>query len=201
MPYIIAVIALVIASVGFTLFQSSNTTIVSTAAQPVAVEQGMDTTGTSSTNTLASVDSNTSADGSDTPPGKTPLPPAYTPPKPTPSPAPVPVPTPKPVPAPVPHTTYKNGTYSAQANYRVPAGPHQMQVTVTLANDKITSVRVVYDARTAGDGYTMSFDGSYQSEVIGQNLGSVNPSRIAGASLTTAAFKNALGSIRSQATS
>jgi outer membrane biosynthesis protein TonB len=194
MPYIIAVIALVIASVGFTLFQSSNTTAVSTTAEPVAVERGVEAPNASSTTST-----DTGVTGDNTTPTKTPLP-TDTPP--TPTPVPTPTPTPKPVPTPTPRTTaYKNGTYSAQASYRVPAGPHQMQVTITIANDKITSANIAYDARTANDGYTMSFNDSYQSEVIGQNLGSVNPSRIGGASLTTNAFNSALGSIRNQATS
>jgi uncharacterized protein with FMN-binding domain len=197
MPYIIAVVALVIASIGFTLFQSSNTPVANTPAEPVAtMEQPAVTTDTPPTpapTPAPTPDSSTANTPPQVPSGNTP--------KPTPTPAPTPAPTPKPTPTPVPVSTnkYKDGTYTTQASYRVPAGPHQMQVTVTVSNDKITSANIVYDARTANDGYTMSFNDSYKSQVIGQNLGSVSPSRVGGASLTTNAFNSALATIRTQA--
>lgn len=98
-----------------------------------------------------------------------------------------------------PATTYNNGTYSTSKTYRTPDGSYTMNVSITLANDTVTSVSTTFDSKAQRDGYTKRFSNSYQSYVLGKDLESVNLSRVGGASLTTGAFNSALNTIRSQA--
>ena len=189
MPYIIVVIALVIASVGFTFFQSSHTAASKTPSEPLAIEHSNEKIVTSTLGQKISA--------SDV---------AVTPDVPseiiTPTETPKPAPTPKsaPVPAmPVSTNAYKNGTYRTQASYRTPGGQYQIDITLSVSDDKITNTIVSFNAG-ASDSYSKAFSRAYQSSVAGENLGTVHPSRIGGASLTTRAFNSTLDTIRSQAT-
>ncbi len=74
-----------------------------------------------------------------------------------------------------------------------------MNVSVTVQNDKVTGSSISFDAKGADSGYSKRFAGEYQSQVIGKELGSVNLSRVGGASLTTNAYNSALADIKSQA--
>ena len=116
-----------------------------------------------------------------------------------------PVPAPAPAPATIPKKTvsasvYRNGTYSATGSYMSPGGYDQLGVSVTLQNDIITAATVT---NMAGDGrssrYQNAFISGYKPYVIGQNIASVNLSRVSGASLTPQGFNDALSQIMSQA--
>lgn len=201
MPYIIVVIALVIASVGFTFFQSPHTAVSKTPSESLAIEHSNgdgDTTLVSKPPIL----NNEIPTSENIPPEI--VPPIEEPlksPKPIPKPAPIPQPLPAPVPVPVVSVntnTYKNGTYRTQASYRTPGGQYQIDVTLSVSEDKITSTTVTWNAG-GNDGYSKGFNRAYQSSVSGQDLGTVHPARIGGASLTTRAFNKALDSIRSKA--
>ena len=197
MPYIIAVVLLVVASVGFTLFQTSNNPVTNSFSEPVAIEQ---TDTTSSTPEETPIVPDVTVPSSI--PTETPASPSNTlpKPKPTPTPAPAPTPAPKPTPTPAPinTTAYKNGTYRTSSSYRTPDGQYLMEVGVTVSNDIITSTSLSF-TKGGGDSYSKKFNNSYQSTVIGRDLSTVHPSRIGGASLTTRAFNSALDTIRSQA--
>ena len=73
-----------------------------------------------------------------------------------------------------------------------------MNFSATISYDKVTNTSVSFLAG-GGDSYSKRFSNAYQSTVIGQDLGTVHPSRIGGASLTTRAFNTALDTIRQQA--
>lgn len=197
MPYIIVVIVLVVASVGFTFFQSSHTSVSNTPSQTLAVEvqkEADDIPTDNGTFPNPETNSSTSAPTKDTTPVEEPTPhPAKTPPSPS------PVPTPSPATVPVNTNTYKNGTYSTKAFYRTPDGQYQMTVNLSVLDDEITDTTVSWSTG-GGDGYSKTFARSYQSTVVGKDLGTVHLSRIGGASLTTKAFNNTLDTIRSQAT-
>ena len=199
MPYIIVVIALVIASVGFTFFQSTHTAVAKTPSESLAIEHS---NGDSDTTLVSEppILNNEIPTSENIPPEI--VPPIEEPlksPKLIPKPAPTPQPSPVPVPVvPVNTNTYKNGTYRTQASYRTPGGQYQIGVTLTVSDDKVTSTSVTFNTG-GGDSYSKAFNRSYQSSVAGQNLGTVHPARIGGASLTTNAFNKALDSIRSQA--
>ncbi|MCB9812703.1 hypothetical protein H6778_03535 [Candidatus Nomurabacteria bacterium] len=225
MPYIIAVLTLVVVAVGFTLYEPSNTKDQRlTSASPTLTEL-KDVVSTELSEAHPSTTPHQEAElvmiETDTEPVTTPEPmvienelsvsntpirtsvqnptPEQTPsssPEPTPAPSPTPTPTPAPT---VPANTFANGTYTTSVDYRVPSHNYTMGVSVTITDDMITAVNVTYDSRTAKDSYTRRFDKAYASYVVGEALDGIQTSRIGGASLTTKAFNKALDTIEAQA--
>lgn len=98
-------------------------------------------------------------------------------------------------------SSYKDGTYTATASYSVPHGEqNSIAAEVTVAGGKIVSVKTTdnYSDHESAM-YISGFESSVNSSASGQLLATYSPSRIGGASLTTAAFDDALDTIRSQA--
>ena len=98
-------------------------------------------------------------------------------------------------------SSYKDGTYTATASYSVPRGEqNSIAAEVTVADGKIVSVKTTdnYSDHESAM-YISGFESSVNSSASGQSLATYSPSRIGGASLTTAAFGDALDTIRSQA--
>ena len=98
-------------------------------------------------------------------------------------------------------SSYKDGTYTASANYGVPHGfQNSIKVTLTVTNGKVTSAEASHDYNDRESGmYVDSFDSSLDSAVVGKAIASLSPSRIGGASLTTYGFDDALAIIANQA--
>lgn len=96
--------------------------------------------------------------------------------------------------------TYKDGTYTEPGRYVSPNGAESIEVTVTLANNIITSADVKGDA-TDGESqeHQQDFISAYKSFVVGKNINQVSLSRIAGSSLTTNGFNSALDLIKADA--
>lgn len=91
-------------------------------------------------------------------------------------------------------------TYSATADYVVPAGTNQITVELTVAGDKITGAKATYntgDDKSAQ--FAEAFDKEFAGTVVGQSLSTYTPATIAGASLTTQGFTAALDQIRAEA--
>jgi cytoskeletal protein RodZ len=204
MPYIIAVLALVILGTGYTLFQNNDTPLaenqeipssipVTNEVQPVTTDSFDDSDGRidddEEDNDENEEDYDDNPSASDTP--KSTAPPTTNEPAPRPA-----NPTPAPI---VDNNTYSNGTYYATKSYRTPDGTYQMNVSVTVKNDAVTGSTLSFDANGSRDGYSKRFSSGYQNQVIGQDLGGLSLSRVGGASLTTKAFNSALDTIRSQA--
>ncbi len=201
MPYFITVLALVVLSVGFTLFQSQPE-VAQGASESSSLDKMEETVqsiiATDTPAIITDIIEDVSPAGEMPAESKTPSQPtAPSTNNPTPS---TPTPT-TPTPAPAIATDYRNGTYSTQSSYRTPGGTYQINVNLTIANDKITDSTVSFDSKGARDGYSKRFSNSYQSVIVGQDLGSASLTRVGGASLTTRAFNNAIISIRRQATS
>ena len=97
-------------------------------------------------------------------------------------------------------SVYKDGTYSATGSYFSPGGPDKLGVTLTLANDVVTSVSVTPEA---GDGtsarYQQRFISGYKTYVVGQNIASIHLTRVSGSSLTPIGFDDALAQIKAEA--
>ncbi len=96
---------------------------------------------------------------------------------------------------------YKNGTYSANGSYLSPGGHESIGVTITVANDKITSVSVT---ATGPDPesirYEKRFASGISSIVVGKTLDQATVSgRVNGSSLTGDGFNAALTTIIEQA--
>jgi cytoskeletal protein RodZ len=97
-------------------------------------------------------------------------------------------------------TTYKNGTYEATVTYVVPnRKTYSMDVSLTLTDDVITTAAVSYGDGAEKDPNAQRFDAAYKSLVIGQKLDAIQLSRVGGASLTTNAFNEAAGTIKTKA--
>lgn len=195
MPYIIAVLALVVVGVGFTLFQSQTqpsdiTTDESTSSldkfEDVIVggnEEVIEVTANPE-----SVTENEAATADNTPPPTS----AITETTPTSVTTPTPTPT-------TPTYDYENGTYTSHISYRTPDGNYSMDVTLTISNDKVVASDISYDSKTLRDSYTTRFNKSYETYVTGKNLDSVSLSRVGGASLTSNAFNKAVADIKAKA--
>ncbi len=97
-------------------------------------------------------------------------------------------------------STYKDGTYTATGSYRSPGGQDQIQITVALKNDIITSVSAV---PMAGDReskeYQAKFISGYQSVVVGKDISTLKLGAVSGSSLTPIGFNDAITQIKTQA--
>lgn len=97
-------------------------------------------------------------------------------------------------------SSYKDGTYSASIDYSVPHGTNSLTAKLTIKDGTVTAVNVDNDYSDNESGmYIDSFENAIQGAVVGQDVGSLSLSRLAGASLTTQAFNNALTTIRNDA--
>jgi uncharacterized protein with FMN-binding domain len=98
-------------------------------------------------------------------------------------------------------STYENGTYSATGSYLSPGGRESIGLTVTIENGVITSTELTQNA-TDGEAreYQSAFAGGYSELVVGKNVNEVSLSRVAGSSLTSNGFNDALDQIKADAT-
>jgi len=93
-------------------------------------------------------------------------------------------------------------TYTGSGTYLTPARTnHKIDVTLTVEGGIVTDADVVYDG---GAGFSNPnqerFDGAYKAQVVGKSLSEISLSRVGGASLTSAAFNEAVASIRATQT-
>lgn len=99
-------------------------------------------------------------------------------------------------------SSYKDGSYSATADYYVPHGDESIQVMVKLQNGVITDASI---QNSEGDPesarFQEDFAASYKSYVVGKSISSLQLGVISGASDTTQGFEDALSQIASKAQS
>lgn len=97
-------------------------------------------------------------------------------------------------------STYANGTYSATGSYISPGGRESIELTVTITDGVITATEIKNNA-TAADSkeYQEIFADNYKSQVVGKSVDEVSLSRVAGSSLTSTGFNNALDQIKDDA--
>lgn len=97
-------------------------------------------------------------------------------------------------------SSYADGTYTTQTSYFTPRRTeHEIDITLTVADGVVTDATVLYDGGTAQTPNHTRFDEAYRSEVVGVALDEVALSRTGGASLTSAAFNEAVDTIKQQA--
>lgn len=96
---------------------------------------------------------------------------------------------------------YKDGSYQATGSYRTPGGSESLTVKVTLAsNGTIQSVDLERDPTTReAEEYQGKFESGYKAQVVGKSINDVQLSRVAGSSLTSNGFNQALESIKEDA--
>jgi uncharacterized protein with FMN-binding domain len=97
-------------------------------------------------------------------------------------------------------TGYKDGTYSADGNYRSPNGTETVGVQLTLANGTVSAVEITEHPSNPN---TRKFQGQFASgiaeQVVGKSLDEINVSKVAGSSLTSGGFNQAVEAIKAQA--
>jgi uncharacterized protein with FMN-binding domain len=95
---------------------------------------------------------------------------------------------------------YRDGTYTADGSYQAPSGTEKITVTLTLADDKVTAVRIGTHATDPNAiHYQTAFAGGISSVVVGKEIATLQVSRVAGSSLTSSGFRAALAAIEKKA--
>jgi uncharacterized protein with FMN-binding domain len=95
---------------------------------------------------------------------------------------------------------YADGTYTAEGSYATPESVESISVTVTLENDVVTEVEVTGDPQKRESmQYQGQFIGGIADVVVGEDIDDISVSRVAGSSLTSAGFNQAIEAIRAEA--
>ncbi|WP_374974856.1 FMN-binding protein [Microbacterium trichothecenolyticum] len=98
--------------------------------------------------------------------------------------------------------SYADGTYTAEGSYATPESVETISVTVTLENDVITAVEVTGDPqKRESEQYQGQFIGGIADVVVGEDIDDIQVSRVAGSSLTSNGFNEAIQAIKSEAAS
>lgn len=96
--------------------------------------------------------------------------------------------------------SYTDGSYTAEGSYATPESVETIVVTVTLAGDVITDVEVTGDPQKSESvQYQGQFIGGIADVVVGQDIDEISVSRVAGSSLTSGGFNDAIEAIKSEA--
>ena len=97
-------------------------------------------------------------------------------------------------------SVYVDGTYTAEGSYATPESVETVSVTITLAGDVVTAVEVTGDTQTRESvQYQSRFIGGIAEVVVGKNIDELSVSRVAGSSLTSGGFNQALEAIKAEA--
>jgi len=95
---------------------------------------------------------------------------------------------------------YADGTYEASGDYQSPNGIETVDVTITLAGDKVTDVKVVgHGQAPESREYQGQFIDGIAAEVVGKDIDEISVDRVAGSSLTSGGFMKALDAIKADA--
>jgi uncharacterized protein with FMN-binding domain len=97
---------------------------------------------------------------------------------------------------------YADGEYTAEGSYATPESVETISVTITLDGGTITDVEVVGDPqKSESEEYQGEFIGGIADVVVGKSIDEIQVSRVAGSSLTSGGFNQAIEEIKSQAAS
>jgi hypothetical protein len=97
-------------------------------------------------------------------------------------------------------STYTDGDYEATGNYISPNGKEEIDVSVTLAGDVITAVTVTPEATNpTAIQYQTQFADGIAALVVGKDIDDIDVSRVAGSSLTSGGFNEAIEAIKADA--
>ncbi len=97
-------------------------------------------------------------------------------------------------------SNYKDGTYNATGTYSTPGGRESIDLTVTITDGVITATELKENAQSGeARTYQADFASGYKTLVVGKSVDEVTLSRVAGSSLTSNGFNQALEQIKSDA--
>jgi cytoskeletal protein RodZ len=95
---------------------------------------------------------------------------------------------------------YKDGTYAATGSYATPGGQESVDLEVKLMGDTVQSIELTQNAITGeAKDYQARFASGYKSMVVGKSIDEISLSRVAGSSLTSAGFNDAIDQIKNDA--
>jgi uncharacterized protein with FMN-binding domain len=96
--------------------------------------------------------------------------------------------------------SYKDGTYSADGTYKSPNGTETVGVQLTLASGKVSAVEITqHPSNPNTRKFQGEFAGGIAEQVVGKSLDEIKVSKIAGSSLTSGGFNQAVEAIKTQA--
>lgn len=102
--------------------------------------------------------------------------------------------------APAATGAYKDGTYSAEGNYVSPNGTETVGVELALAGGTVSDVMITpHPSNPNTRKFQGEFAGGIKSQVVGKKLDEIKVSKVAGSSLTSGGFNQAVEKIKSQA--
>lgn len=95
---------------------------------------------------------------------------------------------------------FKDGTYTASSTYSTPGGQENIDVSITLTDNRVTDSSVQQiPSDPEAEQYQVSFRENYKPLVIGKDITEINLTRVSGSSLTSRGFNDALEQIKNQA--
>lgn len=95
---------------------------------------------------------------------------------------------------------YADGTYTAEGSYQTPETIEKISVTLTLTDGKVTGVEVTGDPQAPEtERYQGEFIAGIADVVEGIAIDELSVSKVAGSSLTSGGFNQALADIKEQA--
>jgi uncharacterized protein with FMN-binding domain len=97
-------------------------------------------------------------------------------------------------------SVYQDGTYSADGTYVSPNGTETVGVELTLSSGSVTAVNITQHPSNPN---TRKFQGEFASgiaaQIVGKSIDELNVSKVAGSSLTSGGFNQAVEKIKSEA--
>ena len=98
-------------------------------------------------------------------------------------------------------STYADGTYDATGSYISPGGRESIKLSVTIKDGVITETSIENQATDSeAKQYQQMFSNNYKELIVGKKVTEVKSlSRVAGSSLTSNGFNDALDQIKSDA--
>ena len=96
--------------------------------------------------------------------------------------------------------SYRDGDYAADGTYSAPSGTETISVELTLEDDIVRSVSVTPHATEGNQKkFQTRFADGIAVEVLGKDIDKISVSRVAGSTLTSSGFNDALESIKGEA--
>jgi hypothetical protein len=96
--------------------------------------------------------------------------------------------------------SYHDGDYTADGSYSAPSGTETITVDLTLENDIVMAVTVTPHATEGTQKkFQSQFAGGIAEEVLGRDIDELAISRVAGSSLTSGGFNDAIEAIKAEA--
>ena len=95
---------------------------------------------------------------------------------------------------------YKDGIYSADGNYVSPNGTETVGVKLTLAGGTVSDVQITpHPSNNNTRKFQGEFAGGIKAQIVGKKLDEIRVSKVAGSSLTSGGFNQAVEKIKAEA--